>query len=285
MNFIPIAERPATEVAYIIRVLLDRLGLTPSSPQLKIIASSASIEANAKGREYLEQFFGRSASHFKFVTGDPVPLQPAAIAVAESHGSAFRDAGRALSQAGADKAQAASTLAQAMGAPATATNDAARLFGSAIAHSQGAAAIRAACAPSGRVQDLRPRSVSELGALLFPRLPGAEQREAMQGLLASLSIGRSQSNSSLASLRAHLFFRSLQGLWICMNPACAHAGPRAQPVPGGQLHFNAKVTCDCGSRIAELLYCEACGDDFFRRLPPRCAISGRSAAERMVLKP
>jgi DEAD/DEAH box helicase domain-containing protein len=251
-----------TEVAYIIRVLLDRLGLTPSSPQLKIIASSASIEANAKGREYLEQFFGRSANRFKFVTGDPVPLQPAAIAVAESHGSAFRDAGRALSQPGADKALAASTLAQAMGAPVTATHDAAQIFGSAIAHSHGAAAIRAACAPGGRVQDLRPRSVSELGAALFPRLPGAEQREAMQGLLASLSIGRTQSNSSLASLRAHLFFRSLQGLWICMNPACTHAGPRAQPVPGGQLHFNAKVTCDCGSRIAELLYCEACGEIF-----------------------
>jgi ATP-dependent helicase YprA (DUF1998 family) len=33
---------PGTEVAYLIRVLLDRLGLSPESPQLRIIASSAS---------------------------------------------------------------------------------------------------------------------------------------------------------------------------------------------------------------------------------------------------
>ncbi len=251
-----------TEVAYIIRVLLDRLGLTPASPQLKIIASSASIEANPQGLEYLEQFFGRSASRFRLVTGDPVPLQTAAITVTESHGNAFRDAGRALSQPGADPLLAAAALVQAIGAPPATTNDAAQLFGNAIAQSQGAAAIRAACAPSGRVQDLRPRAASELGAALFPRLPHSEQREAMQGLLASLSIGRTTSNSPLVSLRAHLFFRSLQGLWICMNPACAHTAHRAQPVPGGQLHFNAKVTCDCGSRIAELLYCEACGEIF-----------------------
>jgi ATP-dependent helicase YprA (DUF1998 family) len=252
-----------TEVAYIVRVLLDRLGLAPSSPQLRIIASSASIEANPKGLTYLEQFFGRSSSQFRLVTGNPVPVQSAAIPVIQSHDRAFRDAGRALSQRGADSVLVATALAQAIGAPPTAANDAAQLFGSAIGHSQGAAAIRAACAPSGLVQDLRPRSVSELGVVLFPLLPVAEQREAMQGLLAGLSIGRTQGNLSLTSLRAHLFFRSLQGLWICMNPQCAHAGPRTQIVPGGQLHFNAKMTCDCGSRIAELLYCEACGDIFF----------------------
>src|SRR5208337_2146490 len=34
---------PGTEVAYLIRVLLGRLGLSPESPQLRIIASSASL--------------------------------------------------------------------------------------------------------------------------------------------------------------------------------------------------------------------------------------------------
>ncbi len=172
-----------TEVAYIIRVLLDRLGLAPASRQLKIIASSASIDANPQGLEYLEQFFGRSASRFKLVAGDPVPLQSAAIAVAESHGNAFRDAGRSLSRPGADTVLTAATLAEGLGAPPAATSDAAQLFGSAVALSQGAAAIRAACAPSGKVKDLRPRPVSDLGATLFPRLPPSEQREAMQGLL------------------------------------------------------------------------------------------------------
>src|SRR6267143_1573073 len=37
---------PGTEVAYVIRVLLDRLGLRPDSPQLRIIASSASLDGS-----------------------------------------------------------------------------------------------------------------------------------------------------------------------------------------------------------------------------------------------
>ena len=36
---------PGTEVAYLLRVLLDRLGLNPDHPQLRIIASSASLQS------------------------------------------------------------------------------------------------------------------------------------------------------------------------------------------------------------------------------------------------
>lgn len=44
---------PGTEVAYLIRVLLDRLGLPPDSDQLRIIASSASLTSDTSSREYL----------------------------------------------------------------------------------------------------------------------------------------------------------------------------------------------------------------------------------------
>jgi ATP-dependent helicase YprA (DUF1998 family) len=42
---------PGTEVAYLLRVLLDHLGLSPGSDQLRIIASSASVEAASAGLE------------------------------------------------------------------------------------------------------------------------------------------------------------------------------------------------------------------------------------------
>ncbi|MGH6878512.1 MAG: DEAD/DEAH box helicase, partial [Rhizomicrobium sp.] len=41
---------PGTEVAYLLRVLLDRLGLNPDSDQLRIIASSASLDSGQNGR-------------------------------------------------------------------------------------------------------------------------------------------------------------------------------------------------------------------------------------------
>ena len=54
-----------TEVAYLVRVLLDRLGLTPESPQVQFLASSASLEENAQSRDYLAEFFGLGKDAFE----------------------------------------------------------------------------------------------------------------------------------------------------------------------------------------------------------------------------
>ena len=63
-------------------------------------------------------------------------------------------------------------------------------------------------------------------------------------------------------VRAHMFFRNLQGLWVCTNPGCNAAPQRTSPSPVGSLHYAPTLTCTCGSRILELLYCEACGEVF-----------------------
>lgn len=51
-----------TETAYLIRLLLNRLGLTPDSPQLRILSSSASLEVTGKKQaeslKFLKDFFG-----------------------------------------------------------------------------------------------------------------------------------------------------------------------------------------------------------------------------------
>lgn len=56
-----------SEIALIIRRFIDRLGLSPDSSQLRIIAASASLDAGDSGLEYLEQFFGADRTTF-FVT-------------------------------------------------------------------------------------------------------------------------------------------------------------------------------------------------------------------------
>ena len=60
---------PGTEVGYLLRALLDRLGLEPDSSQLRLISTSASIEDDAESRLYLQQFFGRDHSSFDVVPG------------------------------------------------------------------------------------------------------------------------------------------------------------------------------------------------------------------------
>ena len=55
-----------TEVAYLIRLLLDRLGLSPGSKQLRILASSASLDSGSeKTFRFLGGMFGISAEQAK----------------------------------------------------------------------------------------------------------------------------------------------------------------------------------------------------------------------------
>ena len=60
---------PGTEVGYLLRTFLHRIGLAPDSPQLRIIATSASIENDSQSRSYLEQFFGRDGGSFEILSG------------------------------------------------------------------------------------------------------------------------------------------------------------------------------------------------------------------------
>ena len=59
---------PGTEVAYILRLLLDRLGLSTDSDQLALLATSASVDDTPKSRKFLREFFGRD--NFQIVSED-----------------------------------------------------------------------------------------------------------------------------------------------------------------------------------------------------------------------
>ncbi len=76
-----------TEIACLLRVLISRLGLRPDSKQLRILASSASLESSdPKSIQYLRDFFNRDFSAENIVEGpripvdqdysEPLPIQP-----------------------------------------------------------------------------------------------------------------------------------------------------------------------------------------------------------------
>ncbi|GAB92720.1 DEAD/DEAH box helicase [Gordonia rhizosphera] len=65
-----------SEVAMILRALLRRLGLAADSPQLRIIATSASLTESQDGRKYLQEFFGVGPSSFSIEPGEQIPVAP-----------------------------------------------------------------------------------------------------------------------------------------------------------------------------------------------------------------
>lgn len=255
---------PGTEVAYLIRVLLERLGLAGDSPQLRIIASSASVNDDGSAREYLEGFFGRNADRFQIIPGKMLPFEPDAVDGIQEHSAALTAFGRDLLANGETGLGAAASAMQrgtrAPEVPPGSTPE--EVIGVAVEHIRAAAALRAVCRVHGANVGTRPRTPREIGATLFPALAEPGRADATESLLSALCTGRTAEGRPILPIRAHLFFRNLQGLWVCSNPDCNAAEHRVEPCPVGRLHYGPALTCSCGARVLELLYCEACGEVF-----------------------
>lgn len=245
---------PGTEVAYLLRVLLDRLGLNTNSEQLRIIASSASLDDGDSSRNYLQGFFGRERSRFSIVTSITTPPNPAALSACEAFASAFSDFGRAV-RTNANLTESTRTLADAVGVNAT-EGESARVLREIALRSEATEALRAACQVNGSTV---PQPPSQLGIRLFPALSDIERAEAIEGMLVCLSAAR----PAPVRLRAHLFFRSVQGLWACTDRKCTQVTERQGAAPVGMLYHQPILSCACGARVLELLVCESCGEVFF----------------------
>ena len=253
---------PGTEVAYLLRALLDRLGLAPDSQQLRIISSSASLDSGISGLQYLEQFFGRDRNRFRVIGGSTyvVPPNPGAAAALATHAAAFAQFAQDVTNQGlAALPQATSSLHAAVVAATTpGETSAEENLSAALQHIEATDALRLACTPD---QHIVPQTPAVLAQALFPGAPRAEL--ATDGLLTALSHARNDAGLAPIPLRVHLMFRNLQGLWVCTDPGCGQAPQRSAPCPAGSLHFIPTLTCQCGARVLELLYCEACGEVLF----------------------
>jgi hypothetical protein len=266
---------PGTEVAYLLRVLLDRLGLSPDSDQLRIIASSASLEVGASGLAYLEGFFGRNRSRFYVERSTPQTPDSMAISSVRVHASAFRDYAHNLADPEASISSSVVALYQSAcneNSVEDVHSEPEYLLHNVAEHTRAAEALRAASVgPDG--SSLLPRTPDELALALFgSAIAETERNDAVEGLLACLASARSPEGIAPLPVRAHLFFRNVQGIWACTNPQCTEVTGRIEPCPVGALHFHPTLSCGCGSRVLELLACESCGEVFFggyRRRDPQ----------------
>lgn len=247
---------PGTEVGYLLRALLHRLGLTPESPQLRIIATSASIEANDPASlDYLEQFFGRDGTSFRVIDGKKTTF-PSSSAVAAP--KVFCSFGRRLDAGDLD--QAVASLSSDIGVAATGANAEQKLAD--------------VLAQTGILELVRqegarePFTLSRLAASLFGADPDAPEaaRAIVRGLITAKQ-PRGGAEVAPLPLRVHYFFHNAGRLWVCVNAACTGrtgvtpAGASGPPI--GRLYMEPRPRCEnCNARVLELLYCQPCGEVF-----------------------
>jgi DEAD/DEAH box helicase domain-containing protein len=250
---------PGTEVAYLLRVLLDRLGLHPDHDQLRIIASSASLSDDAAGRDYLHGFFGRDRSRFTVIGGSQRPLSPTARTSISQHAAALAAFPAAVDAFGLDAAVVA--LESAVGAGDGSSLPTPERLGRALSPAEAADALRDVCKSDDGTRP-QPRQIADIGARLFPQATPQEATDAAEGLVTAIASAQITAGNPLLPVRAHIMFRNMQGLWACSNPSCALTPPRADSPQVGALHHLPASGCGCGSRVLELLYCEPCGEVF-----------------------
>lgn len=224
-----------TEVAYLIRLLLDRLGLSPGSPQLQILASSASLdEHDARTFEFLGGFFGMGehAARERFY------IEAGELRVEESEaGACFNeDLGRACSSLGA--AVAAGDLASVQHID--------QVLG---LIRQARSALLAPFIDEGR---LRAMPLPELADRWFERLPREDRLQAARGLLVAIGSNPAREHE-FPRLRFHWMAKNIDGLWASI--ALDDADQRRRV---GRLSPEPLVSTREG-RLLEVLYCECCG--------------------------
>jgi hypothetical protein len=244
-----------TEVAYLLRLFLERLGLVPGDPKLRVVASSASLGDDEAGQRFLREFFGSAWAADQIIgddpadlptphTGSPLSVAPF-VALADALGGPddVRDAalGQVADALGHPGPDAPLTRVRAAFEHA-ANNMAGRILG--------------ACVSDGRV---RAVSLDAFVTGLFgPGVPDADRFRAARGFLVARGACH-HSGSDLPPLRLHWMFRSIEGLW---------ATARATPDPAdpgrtaGRLFFQPVTFAD-GGRVLDLLFCDQCGTTFF----------------------
>jgi ATP-dependent helicase YprA (DUF1998 family) len=215
-----------TEVAYLLRNLLLRLGLVERPDQLRVLAASASLTTG--DRHYLEEFFARPSAGFRLIETVTARLP--------SHSGDISPFAAEFAAIAAESDPSPETVARV------------------VADSRASEALAVAGAANPGAQP-----PGTLAAVLFPAAGEDQRLTALDGLLRAVSL-----SDAPARLRAHLFFRNIEGVWACSDPACSEIPPayRHPQRAVGKLFSRPQPICKCGGRVLELLYCQSCGDLF-----------------------
>ena len=235
-----------SEVAMIIRKLCRRLDLPHDSPQLRCIGTSASLEATPdQVAEFGAKFFGVPQNTFVVLEGAQKPPN--------SPGRLSRDKYVVL---GASLA-------------ADSTGEAVSQLLRESEEDSVPSAVESSCLDP-ETGNTRATSTMAISDRLFdaPFLDELSRTQAMDAVLTAVSQQRPGPHTT--RFRSHMFIRNVRGVWACSNPDCSKVDSEWRS-PGrtvGKLYSVPRLTCDCGSRVLELLYCETCGEPFLGGFTP-----------------
>ncbi|MBA4411163.1 MAG: hypothetical protein C0397_17315 [Odoribacter sp.] len=242
-----------TEVAYLLRLLLKRLGLEPDSEQVQFLASSASMQDNDRTRIYLATFFGvradLSSKKFKLLTNPksttvPKPNVSISANLFSNNIHLFVNDGAVETMEFLESLSCSS-------------------FTSLCANYKLKDWLKFAM--QNEDSSSSAKNIYELANKIFAR-QDEEAINALEGVLVAIGKAKTITYAALQPMRAHYFFRNIDGLWACTNPDCSEVEKdfNWEDRKIGKLYRSpGKAYCNCGGKILELLICRSCGEPYF----------------------
>ena len=258
-----------TEVAYLIRLLLDRLGLKPDSPKLRILASSASLEGNMQENPYLKDFFGATLDSFVNVEGDRVSKEASSSTLDIN---LYLEIGSLLSKTSKEEISLKlDELSKEQG-----KDNFKELLNSIFKKDRDwyisnleqyfIEPVSSDSSDKEPQNTLFAKSVFKIAKKIFSGVSEEDSFLAMRGLLFILSLSTDQ---KLPRFKFHYFFRNFEGLWGCTKRGVFRDLEKLEKFSAenrttGQLFTDNDLPLNCEShKILEMLYCDVCGDTFY----------------------
>ncbi|MDR3326948.1 MAG: DEAD/DEAH box helicase [Prevotellaceae bacterium] len=305
-----------TEVAYLLKLVLNRLGLHPHHSQLRILASSASLEAGDEAsKNFVCDFFGVSheyfAEKFKIIEGKNNPISAFPENERKLPISPFKEIAEKFSKV---KGNIADT--NFIATCETAAIELATTFNIITQTESGISKLlavitnpdfqlkerlfspcrdyKAVCSIQANGDDTNGKYFAET---IFETTNNKEDLEnALRGLLIARAMLDEPEFKTIADsipderklprFRFHYFFRNIEGLWASVKSNDVDEiysdGERAI----GRLYSTTRINSEQGNRVLELLYCDNCGTTLFggSRLVTKNE-SGNNSFEMLPISP
>ena len=305
-----------TEVAYLLKLALNRLGLHPEHHQLRILASSASLEVgDDNSKKFVCDFFGVSKEYFdlkfKLIEGRNNPITPFLETGRKLPINPFREIAHQFSNAKGDTANinfisaceaAAIEMANHFNIPLQGSGTGKLLSVVTNPLLQLKERLYSPCPDYKAVCSIKTAGDDAAGKYFAETIfEDAGSKEDLQNALRGLLISRAildepqfkaiadsiPEERKLPRFRFHYFFRNIEGIWASVkaddinNPDFIDGERTA-----GKLYPTTRINSESGNRVLELLYCDNCGTTMFggSRLVTRNE-SGNHSFELLPISP
>lgn len=304
-----------TEVAYLLKLVLNRLGLNPNHPQLRILASSASLEAKEETKEgqeskqFLKDFFG-TEKPFKIIEGKNNPITAFPENGIKLPINPFKEIAKKFSEVKGNIIDLNFISTCEVSATQIATafnlsqdgNGISKLISVIINPSfqlkerlfSPCQDYKAVCSTQANGDDDNGKYFAET---IFERTSNKEDLEnALRGLLIVRAMLDEKEfediaktipdNRKLPRFRFHYFFRNIEGIWASVKPDEIDEAYSDEERTVGKLYSTTRINSENGNRVLELLYCDNCGTTLFggSRLVTRNE-SGNNSFEMLPISP